>query len=315
MAVPSIAGADPVFAQCMLRIRNPIASHEFYSALGMCHLTRLEFPAMRFSLHFYAFTLDEIPPQSTPQHERASWLWKRPYPTVELTWNWPADTYEDSLRAVEEGDLGNENFVSGNEAPVGFGYIGAGVANLQGVLTKLRGLGADIEKEGEEETLVKDPDGYHMRLVEKQNEEGGIMTSVMLRVKEAAPGVELFQRLGMEYAGKVMAEGGIEEHYVGYGAGDEVEGLADRHVCCVKLVSGAGKEDIDGVVYTNGNVKPWRGFGHVGVVVKDAYATTKALEEEGVKIVRKAGPFADAGVISFVAEASTDYWVEIIERA
>lgn len=64
----------------------------------------------------------------------------------------------------------------------------------------------------------------------------------------------------------------------------------------------------------NGNTKPDRGFGHVGVLVDSASDVVAKAEESGVKVVRKASPFADVGTIAFIEDPDA-YWCEIIEKS
>lgn len=52
-----LLGPDPIFAQTMLRVKDPKASRAFYEGkLGMKYLTFLDFPDLDFSLYFYAYT-------------------------------------------------------------------------------------------------------------------------------------------------------------------------------------------------------------------------------------------------------------------
>lgn len=78
-----LLGPSPVFAQTMLRVKDPAASRAFYEGkLGMKYLTFLEFPDLDFSLYFFAYTDVDTPDDSAPQPERATWLWKQRFPTM-----------------------------------------------------------------------------------------------------------------------------------------------------------------------------------------------------------------------------------------
>lgn len=338
----SVAGKNPIFAQAMLRIVDPTASRAFYQdALGMSFLTRLDFPDLQFSLFFYAYTDDQVPDQTDPQPKRAEWLWGRPYPTVELTWNWPKETYEESVQAAAQNDKGDEVYVNGNEDPKGFGYIGVVVSNLSGVVTMLEKKGVPvvqgISTKGEEATaIIADPDGYLVQLTERGHvpvdddltmvRADPVYGSVMLRVKDPREAIKFFARLGFRYIARVdHEEGKCTEYFLAYslakglpddiGNGEKMEWVHGRRECKILLMHHWGTEEEREQVYTNGNTKPYRGYGHVGIIMDDIYATTQAMEKDGYKIVRQPAPFKDVGEISFVAEPSTGYWVEIIKRA
>lgn len=291
-------------------------------------VTRLDFPDLSFSLFFYAYT-DDVPPElSVPQAQRAKWLWSRPYPTVELTWNWPGGggSYDEAIRAVEGGDMGGEEYVSGNEqGALGFGYLGVTVERLGDVLGAL-GESVDVVDSGERVLVVKDPDGYYIRLEGRREGLGGrvpqedpVFGRVVVRVKDVGQAVTFFGRLGFQVVASVDGKG-VTEVWMGYvggeggGGGRGKEALAGRRECLIGLVHVWGTELSEGLVYQNGNVRPYRGFGHVGIVVDDIYDTVQQMEKEGYQVVRKPGPFKDVGEIAFVAEPSSGYWVEIIKR-
>lgn len=310
--VVPVVGPNPVYAQCMLRINDPPASHAFYhDFLGMRLLTRFDFPDFRFSLFFYAYTSAHTPDQGEPQPARADWLWARREPTIELTWNWTADTYEASVAGV--GTVSPEEvYVNGNEAgsPRGFGYIEVSVDDVSVIHSLAQCAGVPIISDLDSESvIVADPDGYHVRFISRLSDETNaekkhtsiasldpVFSSVMLRVKDRAAAQAFFQRLGFRGdAGRLSLLGGDRA-------------LRD---CALTLVEDDGGD----VGLTNGNTKPFRGFGHVGLVVADAAEATKRLGTEcGFDVVRECKPFADVGSISFVAEPSTGYWVELIQR-
>eukprot|EP00871_Galdieria_phlegrea_P004326 jgi/Galph1/4895/GphlegSOOS_G3594.1 len=83
-------GKNPVFAQTMMRIKDPEKSRDLYeNKLGMKLLTRFDFPSLQFSLYFFAYTQEKVSDiDQYSQSERAKWLWNCPYPTLELTHNW-----------------------------------------------------------------------------------------------------------------------------------------------------------------------------------------------------------------------------------
>ncbi|CAN8063256.1 unnamed protein product [Agarophyton chilense] len=339
-APKSVAGANPVFAQCMLRVNDPNACHAFYTRLGMKFLTRLDFPKFQFSLLFYGYTSEDTPNQDLPQRERAKWLWSRPYPTVELTWNWPAETYEESCELAAKGES-TEQYVNGNSEPKGFGHISIAVRDVAQAVSALKSEGIACEMgttdgisiAAPSAAMVKGPEAYHIQLAGAGSDGSSstpfaaldpVYSSVMLRVKDPRGAIPFFQRLGMQYLTRIDSESEKTTHY--YLAYSDKEGpaesssveekqqwIAELRECTLHLVHVWGTEDGE-CEYANGNVKPHRGFGHVGFLVDDIYSTTEAMEKHGYKLLRKPSPFADAGEIAFVEEPSTKYWVELIAR-
>jgi len=127
MSQDALVGRNAVFAQTMLRIKDPEKSKDFYeNKLGMKLLTRLDFPSLTFSLYFFAYTQDNPPSMDESQSKRAKWLWSLRYPTLELTHNW--------------GTEKNPNFRyhNGNEEPKGLGYIGFIVNDVQQAVEALK---------------------------------------------------------------------------------------------------------------------------------------------------------------------------------
>lgn len=331
----STVGHMPIFAQCMLRVNDPVKSDRFYGdGLGMTLLTRFDFPDFKFSLFFYAYTDVTPPSQDLPQAERADWLWARPEPTVELTWNWDADSYEESVAKMAEGANGDEVYVNGNQSPCGFGFLQITVADVTAAVGLMSAAGAPVltetaavaTAEGVFSATVGDPDGYHVRLV---GASGGaaqgvamrqldpIFSSVMLRVQDPRSAIPFFNRLGLSLLTREDYDDlQATDYFMAYSekTGHEFGWTTSLRECSLTVRHVWGSEEKAGDVYTNGNVRPHRGFGHVGIIVDDVEETMKNLEAAGYKVVKKAGPFADVGTIAFIAEPSTGYWIEIIAR-
>lgn len=331
----SIVGPKPVYAQCMLRVNWPEKCRRFYGdLLGMTEMTRFDFPDFKFSLIFFAYTRATPPAQSTSQPERAAWLWSRPEPTIELTWNWPADTYEDSVRAVqEEGYEPEEIYATGNEEPRGFGYVQISVSDVDAAVSALRKNGVTIIQDVEVDpdakplacAMVADPDGYHVRLVGPRGGGAGrsvpqldpVFSSVMIRVKDPLEALPFFSRLGFSLVAKQDRPGDkITDYFLAVSdrEGDGATWACTQRACTITARHEWGSESKDGDVFVNGNKRPNRGFGHVGITVKDVYDAINSLEGNSYKVVRKPSPFADVGTIAFIAEPSTEYWVELINR-
>lgn len=302
----------------------------------MKQLIRFDFPNFKFSLFFYAYTDATPPPQESPQPERAAWLWARPEPTIELTWNWVADTFEESMSKVSEIATPEEVYVNGNAngQPKGFGYVEVSVSNLADVLSLfdsssiIRPASAVSDAPDLVDALVQDPDGYRIRLIGNEDSSGSgsgsvgkldaVFSSVMIRVKDPTKAVPFFARLGFKtVASTDLPNERATEWYMGVTSkrGDASWARSKLRASTVTLRYEWSTEANEEQIYTNGNVKPYRGFGHVGVIVDDIYELAGKMEELGYKIVRKPSPFADVGDIAFVAEPSTDYWVELINRS
>ena len=126
----------------MLRVSDLDASIAFYrDGLGMTELRRETFPDGRFTLVFMGYAHD------------------RDGPTVELTWNWDAET---------------------NWHGTGFGHIALGVRDIHGACARLIEMGAMVIRDPgpmshapqetglhEEIAFLTDPDGYKIELIRK----------------------------------------------------------------------------------------------------------------------------------------------------
>ena len=330
----SVAGSQPVFAQCMLRVKDPEASREYYEKkLGMKFLTRLDFEELGHSEFFYAWTEDEAPDATkSTRTERAEWLWSRPYPTVKLTWNW---------QSGEAGEV--EKYVNGNTEPKGFGHLGMIVDDCPATVEKLKAQGVNVVREGKPFAdvgnigFVADPDGYWMEVIERPTKsdtslsETGLIgrdpvfAQTMLRVRDPRPTIEFFQKLGFKFLTSMhFPEGNFSLYFLAYtdmlspdphlSRAETAKWLWQFRACTIELTHNWGTESAKESMYVNGNSKPNRGFGHLSFIVSDIYETTRKLEADGYKVVRQPSKFHDVGECSFVQEPDTGYWVELIQR-
>lgn len=82
---------------------------------------------------------------------------------------------------------------------------------------------------------------------------------------------------------------------------------------CLELTHNYGSETDDNFSVSNGNVEPYRGFGHIAVMTRDVYATSAELEANGVKFQKR----PDEGRMKGIAFAldPDGYWIEIVRRA
>jgi lactoylglutathione lyase len=324
-----VAGAHPVYAQCMLRVSDAERSRDFYEGkLGMTHLARAPFEDMKFSLDFYAYTDEKLPDISKMSRaERANWLWSRTYPTMELTHNWDSD----------------EKYVNGNsDQGRGFGHIGIVVDDVAATVRRLAATGVKVVREPSPFVdvgviaFVEDPDGYWCEIIQRGGSESPgadkglvgkdpVFAQVMMRVGDPAAEVAFYQRLGMKYIAHLdFPEKDFTLYFLAY---TDLEGpppsasrsevaawLWKVRDCTVELTHNWVDDAGEPASYASGNEKPFRGFGHVGIIVDDVEATTNQLEKAGHKIIRKPGPFQDVGFIAFIASPA-GYWIELIKRS
>ncbi len=81
---------------------------------------------------------------------------------------------------------------------------------------------------------------------------------------------------------------------------------------CLELTHNYGSENDETFAVNNGNVEPYRGFGHIAVMTKDVYATSAELETNGVRFQKR----PDEGKMKGIAFAldPDGYWIEIVPR-
>ena len=81
-------GAPATLGQITLRIDDADRTLDFYLGLGMRLLSRQVIHPHEFTLYFLAFTQDQTPFPDVDAVENRSWLWRRPYTTLELQQRW-----------------------------------------------------------------------------------------------------------------------------------------------------------------------------------------------------------------------------------
>ncbi len=82
---------------------------------------------------------------------------------------------------------------------------------------------------------------------------------------------------------------------------------------CLELTHNWGTEDDDNFVVNNGNVEPYRGFGHIAVMTPDVYAASDELDAAGVKFQKKPNEGRMKG-LAFALDPD-GYWIEIVSRS
>lgn len=157
-AQPNDASSGFVLNHCMLRVKDPLRSLDFYTRImGMSLLRKIDFPEMKFSLYFlHRPQPGEAPPEDID--ERTTWTFRQ-QGILELTHNWgtenePAFAYHD-----------------GNAKPQGFGHICFSVPDLGAAVRWLDENDVGFVKKPDQGKMkdvafVKDPDGYWIEIVE-----------------------------------------------------------------------------------------------------------------------------------------------------
>ena len=294
-------------------------------------LTRLDFDT--FSLYFYAYTNDTPPSLDLPQVERAKWLWARPEPTVELTWNWPKDTYEESLKAVNDPNITQELYLTGKGHQKGFDSLEIAVENLSPIMRIVKEQKLPYQLRTHH-TLpqpvleTQDPTGYPVVFRGPFGDVDGSLTdadpvfaAVALHVKDPHQACAFFERVGMKLLAKIDSELlPMSTYHLAYTdktapvtIAEQKHWLADLRECTMQLIHIWGSEKEEGAVYCNGNEKNERGYGHVGIIVDDIYDVVTQLRND-YRVVVEPLVFKQAAELAFVAEPSTDYYLEVIKR-
>jgi lactoylglutathione lyase len=81
---------------------------------------------------------------------------------------------------------------------------------------------------------------------------------------------------------------------------------------CLELTHNHGTESDDNYQTNNGNVEPFRGFGHLAVATKDVYEACDELEQNGVQFQKKPNEGRMKGLA--FAKDPDGYWIEIISQ-
>eukprot|EP00929_Paragymnodinium_shiwhaense_P005065 TRINITY_DN106472_c0_g1_i1.p1 TRINITY_DN106472_c0_g1~~TRINITY_DN106472_c0_g1_i1.p1 ORF type:complete len:411 (+),score=108.62 TRINITY_DN106472_c0_g1_i1:51-1283(+) len=305
-----IAEASPSWQQSMLRIKDPAKSLEFYKEkLGMRLLDKLDFESMNFSLYFLASVPEA---EKTPEPgtvEAHQYLWSYPGTTLELTHNYGTE--------AQEGDVyhpGNKP-QEGNRRD-GFGHVAFSVDDVYATCSDLESTGVKFQKKPDEGRMkglafALDPDGYWVELISGGSIIGkATLAQTMLRVKDPKKSVEFYTKyFGMT----VLKQGDYSDfslYFLGTVPDGETELPPGRPV--LELTHNHGTESDAQFVHNSGNEDGRKGFGHIGFLVDDVYATCRELEEAGYDMV-KAPDGGNMKGLAFVKDPD-GYWVEVIKR-
>lgn len=267
--MPSLPKMAPDFSQwkmnhTMIRVKDPLKSIEFYSELGFVLIDKLAQPDFNFDLYFLAHDAQGRSPSAGKIRSDRQGI-------LELTHNY--GTEKDDSYCVS----------SGNEEPhLGLQHLGIAIDSLAAACRWLDNLNVEwLEHPNAENShtlgkrliksaILRDPDGYHVELNEKDpkvpdtNINNYLFNFTGLRIKDPQVSLPWYADvLGM----KVFLHEEYHDfavYWLGYAdnANDIASDLVRREGV-VKLIWIFGSELKEGSVYHNGNNQP-QGFGHLG---------------------------------------------------
>ena len=142
---------------CMLRVKDPAVSLDFYTRImGMRVLRKFDFPEMKFSLYFLHRSDTCEAPQDVG--ERTAWTFAQEG-MLELTHNWGTESDP------------NFKYHDGNAQPQGFGHICFAVPDLEKAVAWFDQNNVTYVKRPDQGRMkdvafIKDPDGYWIEIVE-----------------------------------------------------------------------------------------------------------------------------------------------------
>lgn len=304
----------------MLRIRDPVASLQFYrDVLGMTLVDRFDFPQYEFSLYFLTTLHPDDPPYAlVPGTQEAhDYLWTMDGVTLELTHN----------HGTELEDAPTHNYHPGNEDGDGFGHVAFSCDDVYEATDKLVQQGVTFKKKPDEGVMqglafAYDPDGYWIEIVKRGRPAGTTaptfnLSQTMLRVKDPKKSLEFYQRLGMTVVQeKHFPDYGFSLYFLASSANVRLLGDSssdgDLFGPILELTHNHGTEDDETHVYYNGNEDDRQGFGHTGFLVDDVYAACDSIRTMGYGFRKE----PDGGSMKGLAFAydPDGYSIEIIKR-
>jgi lactoylglutathione lyase len=147
-----------VFNHCMLRVKEPSRSLDFYTrVIGFRLLRKLDFPEMSFSLYFLAHV---CPGQAlkTDSGQRMVQTFSR-QGVLELTHNWGTEHQPEQA------------YHNGNSQPQGFGHLCVSVPQLDEAVkwfdeNKIPFVKRPDQGKMKDVAFIQDPDGYWIEIIE-----------------------------------------------------------------------------------------------------------------------------------------------------
>ncbi|VDK59848.1 unnamed protein product [Anisakis simplex] len=140
----------------------------------------------------------------------------------------------------------------------------------------------------------------------------------MLRIKDPRKSLPFYCNvLGMRLLKKMdFEQGRFSLYFVGYKSASEIPD--DEHErrrfalstpSTIELTHNWGTENDANFAYHNGNKDP-RGFGHIGIAVRDVYQACERFEKMGVQFIKKPDDGRMKG-LAFIQDPD-GYWIEIL---
>lgn len=141
----------------------------------------------------------------------------------------------------------------------------------------------------------------------------------MVRIKDAKKSLEFYTKvLGMSMLCKLdFPDAKFSLYFMGYANPADVpkdpkerRAWALSRPGALELTHNWGTENDPEQKYHNGNSDP-RGYGHIGIAVKDVYAASERFEKLGVEFVKKPDDGRMKG-LAFIKDPD-GYWIEIFK--
>jgi len=261
-------------------------------------------------------------PHTPGSPEAHKYLWSTDGCTLELTFNHESE----------------EGYHPGNQPGDGFGHIAMAVPNLAEAVAHLDRAGVAFKKRPEEGKMrtiafAYDPDLYWVELVERDPASNLVpqfaLAQTMIRVKDPAPSLAFYtQHLGMTHV-RTSHNSDFSTYFLAslpLGCSPPppadptsadakkylVEELYPRGIPVLEFTHNHCTEKDAAFSYANGNETGRRGFGHLGFLVSDVYATYDKLSSAGVAFHKT----PDGGSMKGLAFAKDPdgYLIEIIKK-
>jgi lactoylglutathione lyase len=152
------ATRDFVFNHTMLRVKDPVASLDFYTrVLGFTLARKVDFPDAKFSLYFLVL-IDDAGVLPDDDEARRQWLAGQ-RGVLELTHNHGTEQQDGPV------------YHDGNRDPRGFGHICVSVPDIRAACARFEALQVPFQKRLSDGSMrsiafIKDPDGYWVEIIQ-----------------------------------------------------------------------------------------------------------------------------------------------------
>ncbi|MEN5059174.1 lactoylglutathione lyase [Luteimonas sp. TWI1416] len=147
-----------VFNHTMLRVKDPVASLDFYTrVLGFTLARKVDFPDAKFSLYFLVL-IDDAEALPDDDEARRQWLAQQ-RGVLELTHNHGTEHQDGPV------------YHDGNRDPRGFGHICVSVPDIRAACARFEALEVPFQKRLSDGSMrsiafIKDPDGYWVEIIQ-----------------------------------------------------------------------------------------------------------------------------------------------------